>query len=253
MNRIKTLASLIIAVTWLPVTAQHTIRFHGDTVFSIKIAESNSYLEWKTMGDFHETVYPPEAWIEYSPTWNEQKLLKRNSQRTKTTRIDISAWSHLDSLLSEIGVSRLATAADIGITEQMLKKALHSWTAIKRYKRWERACIQDFNTIEKFDRWLVKEYEENKDTNVFSIMTDTYGFINVEITISPKKKTNVSIWRHYPDKPYHLDGRNRFNLNIYRHLCALMPKTFDFSYEDFQKKLIMAFFEYLAENWNELK
>ena len=252
MTTRKTLFILLCLTAWLPATAQNIITFRGDTVRWIKIAEDNSYMDWDPNPDRRETVFPPEAWIEYLPLWNKQQLLKRNSRRTKTTEIDSTAWVHLDSLMAEIGMCRLATAADLGITERMLKKTLRSWAAKKRFKYWKRDCIREFNTLEEFDRWLAKQYEENKDTNCFSVMTHNYGFINVEIGINYKKTINVCIWRYYLAMPYHLNALNRYNLNIYRHLCALMPKTFDFSYEYFQKSLIMDFFEYLNEHGYEL-
>lgn len=253
MKYCKTFAALLLLSAWLPAVAQNVITFRGDTVRWIKIAEDNSYMDWDPNPDRREMVYPPEAWIEYFPLWNKQQLLKRNSRRTKTTEIDSTAWVHLDSLMAEVGMCRLATAADLGITERMLKKTLRSWAAKKRFKYWERSCIRDLNTIEEFDRWLVKQYEEHKDTNCVSVMTHNYGFINVEIGINYKKTINVCIWRYYLAMPYQLNGPNRYNLNIYRHLCALMSKTFDFSYEYFQKSLIMDFFEYLNEHWYELK
>ena len=253
MTTRKTLFILLCLTAWLPTEAQHPLTFRGDTVHWIKIAEDNSYMDWDPNPDRREMVYPPEAWIEYLPLWNKQQLLKRNSRRTKTTEIDITAWVHLDSLMAEIGMCRLATAADLGITERMLKKTLRSRAAKKRFKYLEMDCIREFNTLEEFDRWLARQYEENKDTNCCSYMTHNFGFINVEIGINYKKTTNVCIWRYYPAMPYQLNGLNHYNLNIYRHLCALMPKTFNFSYEDFQKNLIMVFFEYLVENCYELE
>ena len=244
---------MLCLIAWLPTTAQHMLTFRGDTVQWIRIKEDNRYMDWNPNPDRREMVYPPEAWIEYMPLWNKQHLLKRNSHRTKTTEIDSTAWVHLDSLMAEIGMCRPATAADLGITERMLKKTLRSWAAKKMFKYWERYCIHKFNTLEEFDRWLVKQYEENKDTNCFSYMTHNFGFINIEIGINYKKTINVCIWRYYLAMPYQLDVLNRYNLNIYRHLCVLMPKTFNFSYEDFQKNIIMVFFEYLEENWYELE
>ncbi len=75
MKCCKILAALLCLTAALPAAAQHTLTFRGDTVTWIRIEEDNSYREW----DSHERVFPPEAWVEYYPIFNEQMLLKRNA------------------------------------------------------------------------------------------------------------------------------------------------------------------------------
>ncbi len=205
----------------------------------IKIEEDNSYLDWND----REMVYPPSAWIEFFPMWdNRQILLARKAKRTKTTTMDSTTRLHLDSLLIELSVSRPASAADLGITEEMIRKYVKDRDVRKSWSRNSRENIShlvETGGLAKFDRWLNKLYEENKDCVL--IVTDDFGFIKINIDA----KTVISFWRYNPDRPYDLPG-SHFNLHIYRHLCALLPKTFDYSYETFQKRLIYNYFELLV-------
>lgn len=227
--------------------AQHTITFCGDTVTSVRISENNGYLECKPYIEDREMVFPPEAWIDYM-TWKDgrQILLERKAKRTKTTAIDSNTWLHLDSLMAEIGICRPTTAANLSITEQTLHKYITRRSIRKRYGHaYLFDLYKDQVTLENFDQWLTTQYETHKDTNTILIRTDDPFSIRIDITLKNNKHRFVSIWRYGSELPYYLDGRDNFNLNIYRHLCALMPKTFDFSYEDVQKRLIIAYFDYL--------
>lgn len=232
MRIYRLLAILVYIVTSLSVAAQHTITLRGDKVTSVTIKEDNSYCDRSKRPP--EMVYPPSAWVEYM-AWDgkHQILLERNARCTKSTEMDSATWLQLDSLMAEIGVSRPATAADLGITEKVFKKVLS-----------ERKVVAA--SLEDFDQWLVKQYEEHKDTNSILIITDAFIHINIEITLCHGKTKYVSMWRYRPEYPISFNGRDYFNLNLYRHLCALMPKTFDYSYEDFQRRLIISYLEYLV-------
>ena len=244
MKHCKYLVLSLCLAAWLPTMGQPTLTFRGGKVYSVKIAESNNYFDRKD----HEMVYPPEAWVEYSMFWdNSQILLERKAQRTKTTPIDSSAWLHLDSLLTEIGICRPTTAAELGITEKMLKK----WTKARWLERNDRGylryTIPDQVTVANLDLWLAEQYEQYKDTNTVTITTDAFGFFTVEIWLGGKKTKDFSVLKDELAEPYFFNGRNCYNLNTYRHLCALMPKTFDFTYEDFLKQIVYEFFQYLIE------
>lgn len=232
MRIYRLLAILVYIVTSLSAAAQHTITLRGDTVTSVTIKEDNSYCDRSKRPP--EMVYPPSAWVGYM-AWDgkHQILLERNARCTKSSEMDSATWLQLDSLMAEIGVSRPATAADLGITEKVFKKVLS-----------ERKVVAA--SLEDFDQWLVKQYEEHKDTNRFFIITDAFIHINIEITLCHGKTKYVSMWRYSPEYPISFNGRDYFNLNLYRHLCALMPKTFDYSYEDFQRRLIFSYLEYLV-------
>lgn len=232
MRIYRLLAILVYIVTSLSAAAQHTITLRGDTVTSVTIKEDNSYCDRSKRPP--EMVYPPSAWVGYM-AWDgkHQILLERNARCTKSTEMDSATWLQLDSLMAEIGVSRPATAADLGITEKVFKKVLS-----------ERKVVAA--SLEDFDQWLVKQYEEHKDTNSIFIITDAFIHINIEITLYHGKTKYVSMWRYSPEYPISFNGRDYFNLNLYRHLCALMPKTFDYSYEDFQRRLIFSYLEYLV-------
>lgn len=232
MRIYRLLAILVYIVTSLSAAAQHTITLRGDTVTSVTIKEDNSYCDRSKRPP--EMVYPPSTWVGYM-AWDgkHQILLERNARCTKSTEMDSATWLQLDSLMAEIGVSRPATAADLGITEKVFKKVLS-----------ERKVVAA--SLEDFDQWLVKQYEEHKDTNSFFIITDAFIHINIEITLYHGKTKYVSMWRYSPEYPISFNGRDYFNLNLYRHLCALMPKTFDYSYEDFQRRLIFSYLEYLV-------
>lgn len=232
MRIYRLLAILVYIVTSLSAAAQHTITLRGDTVTSVTIKENNSYCDRSKRPP--EMVYPPSAWVGYM-AWDgkHQILLERNARCTKSTEMDSATWLQLDSLMAEIGVSRPATAADLGITEKVFKKVLS-----------ERKVVAA--SLEDFDQWLVKQYEEHKDTNSIFIITDAFIHINIEITLCHGKTKYVSMWRYSPEYPISFNGRDYFNLNLYRHLCALMPKTFDYSYEDFQRRLIFSYLEYLV-------
>lgn len=228
MKTLKILAALSCFVLAFPAVAQHTITFHGDTVIGVRIEEDNSYCDRSGPYTFYpEMVYPPEAWIEYM-AWNGklQILLKRNAQRTKTTEMNSTTWLHLDSLMAEIGINRLVTAADLGITEKMFNKIARG-----------RA------TYEEFNKWLAKKYEEYEDENIYTILTDAFGIIRIEIMLQGGTKKIVSLWKDHPDMPIDFGKRQFFNLHFYRHLCALMPETFDFSYEDFLRRLIIYYYD----------
>ncbi len=243
MTTRKTLFILLCLTAWLPATAQNIITFRGDTVRWIKIAEDNSYLDWND----HEMVYLPSAWIEFFPTWDDrQVLLARKAQRTQTTTMDNTTRMHLDSLMKELSVTRPASATDLGITEKMIRKHVKDRVVRQSFSRNSRDILSyhvKTGGLAKFDRWLNKLYEENKDSNQVLFVTDDFVFINIKIN----DKTVISFWRYYPDRPYNLHG-DHFNLNIYRHLCALLPKTFDYSYETFQKTLIYNYFEFLVND-----
>ena len=245
MKYCKTFAALLFLAAWLPAAAQNVVTFRGDTVNWVRIAEDNSYLDWTD----REMIYMPSAWIEFFPTWrNRQVLLARKAQRTQTAEMDSTTRLHLDSLMKELNVSRLATAEDLGITEKMIRKHVKDRAVRKGFSRNSRSILYHLvktGGLAKFDRWLNKLYEENKDSNQISIVTDDFIFINININ----DKTVISLWRFYPDRPYDLHG-NHFNLNIYRHLCALLPKTFDYSYETFQKTLIYNYYEFLVNDPN---
>lgn len=206
-----------------PTAAQHTITLRGDTVIGVRIAEDNAYFD---RNEF-EMVYPPEAWIEYM-AWggNKQILLKRNARQTKTTEMDSTTWLQLDSLMAEIGINRLTTAADLGITKKMFNKIARG-----------RA------TYEGFNKWIAKQYETYKDGNIYTIATDAFGRIHIKIMLKGGKEKHVSVWQDFPNMPIDLDNGQYFNLNFYRHLCALMPKTSDFSYENFLKQLIIYYYD----------
>ena len=156
-------ATLLFLSAGLPAVAQQTITFRGDTVMWIKIEEDNSYLDWND----REMVYPPSAWIEFFPMWdNIQILLARKAKRTKTTTMDSTTRLHLDSLLIELSVSRPASAADLGITEEMIRKYVKDRDVRKSWSRNSRENIShlvETGGLAKFDRWLNKLYEENKD------------------------------------------------------------------------------------------
>ena len=232
MRIYRLLAILVYIVTSLSAAAQHTITLRGDKVTSVTIKEDNSYCDRSKRPP--EMVYPPSAWVGYM-AWDgkHQILLERNARCTKSTEMDSATWLQLDSLMAEIGVSRPATASDLGITEKVFKKVLS-----------ERKVVAA--SLEGFDQWLVKQYEEHKDTNSIFIITDAFIHINIEITLCHGKTKYVSMWRYSPEYPISFNGRDYFNLNLYRHLCALMPKTFDYSYEDFQRRLIISYLEYLV-------
>lgn len=232
MRIYRLLAILVYIVTSLSAAAQHTITLRGDKVTSVTIKEDNSYCDRSKRPP--EMVYPPSAWVGYM-AWDgkHQILLERNARCTKSTEMDSATWLQLDSLMAEIGVSRPATAADLGITEKVFKKVLS-----------ERKVVAA--SLEDFDQWLVKQYEEHKDTNSIIIRTDAFIHINIEITLCHGKTKYVSMWRYSPEYPISFNGRNYFNLNLYRHLCALMPKTFDYCYEDFQRRLIYSYLEYVV-------
>ena len=245
MRIYRLLAILVYIVTSLSAAAQHTITLRGDTVTSVTIKEDNSYCDRSKRPP--EMVYPPSAWVGYM-AWDgkHQILLERNARCTKSTEMDSATWLQLDSLMAEIGVSRPATAADLGITEKVFKKVLSE----RKVKRWfyrhyyMSADVAAF--LEDFDQWLVKQYEEHKDTNSIFIITDAFIHINTEITLCHGKTKYVSMWRYSPEYPISFNGRDYFNLNLYRHLCALMPKTFDYCYEDFQRRLIYSYLEYVV-------
>lgn len=232
MRIYRLLAILVYIVTSLSAAAQHTITLRGDKVTSVTIKEDNSYCDRSKRPP--EMVYPPSAWVRYM-AWDgkHQILLERNARCTKSTEMDSATWLQLDSLMAEIGVSRPATAADLGITEKVFKKILS-----------ERKVVAA--SLEDFDQWLVKQYEEHKDTNRIFIIRDAFIHINIEITLCHDKTKYVNMWRYSPEYPISFNGRDYFNLNLYRHLCALMPKTFDYSYEDFQRRLIISYLEYLV-------
>lgn len=244
MKICRLFAVLVCITISLPTAAQHIITLRGDTVMSVKIAEHNDYFDMR----IREMVFPPEAWVEYSPFWYNSRILReRKAHRTKTTPIDSIAWLQLDSLLAEISVSRNATAADLGITDKMLKKGMRA-----RWFDWsDRAylhyIIPDQVTVDNLDQWLEAQYEKNKDTNCIRITTDASGFITVDVWLGGDKHKYFSLYRYDDELLYIWDGTNRYNLNTFRHLCALMPKTFDFSYKDFQKKIIYEFLKYLIE------
>lgn len=245
MKYCKTFAALLLLSAWLPAAAQNVITFRGDTVNWVRIEEDNSYLDWTD----HEMIYLPSAWIEFFPKWHDrQVLLARKAQRTKTTTMDSTTRLHLDSLMIELNVSRLATAADLGITEKMIRKHVRDRVVRKGFS-WDSRSILYYlvktGDLAKFDRWLNKLYEENKNSNQISMVIDDFIFINININ----DKTVIRLWRYYPDRPYNLHG-DHFNLNIYRHLCALLPKTFDYSYETFQKTLIYNYYEFLVNDPN---
>lgn len=231
-----------------PTAAQHTITLRGDTVTSVTIKEDNSYCDrgkgytWPP-----EMVYPPSAWVGYM-AWDgkHQILLERKARRTKSTEMDSATWLHLDSLMAEIGVSRPATAADLGITEKVFKKVLSERKLKRWFYRHYYLSIDEAASLEDFDKWLMKQYEEYQDTNSILIITDAFIHINIEITLRHGETKYVSMWRHSPEYPISFNGRDYFNLNLYRHLCALMPKTFDYSYEDFKRRLIISYLEYLV-------
>lgn len=81
-----------------------------------------------------------------------QILLERKARRTKSTEMDSTTWLQLDSLMAEIGVSRPATAADLGITEKIFKKVLSE----RKLKRWFYQhyfmSIDEAATLEDFDQ-----------------------------------------------------------------------------------------------------
>ncbi|MBO4307326.1 MAG: hypothetical protein J5848_03350 [Bacteroidales bacterium] len=242
---------LFFMLTILPTMAQHKFTLCGDTVISVQIKEDNCYLDWKPNIDEREMVYPPEAWIEFTPLRNDlQILLERKKQRTKTTTMDSLSILHLDSLIREIGVSRLATSADLGITEEMLNKCLKSRLLRKSMRKDSRVRLtlyrKDQINLDSLDQWLTTQYQRYMDTNRVSIICDRFFSIRIEIRLKHHDNIYASIWRYHPEESYYFKSGNRFNLNIYRHLCALMPKTFDFSYKDFQERLIIAYFFYLV-------
>lgn len=244
MKIYKKLLALLCIVAWVPALAQHTLTFRGDTVRSVRIAEDNNYFDQR----IREMVFLPAAWVEYSPFWYNRRILReRKAHRTKTTPIDSTAWLHLDSLLAEIGVSRNATAADLGITDKMLKKGMRARWLDRSDRVYLHYVIPDQVTVDNLDRWLEAQYEKNKDTNCILIISDAFGFITVDVWLGGDKHKYFSLYRYVDELLYIWDGTNRYNLNTFRHLCALMPKTFDFSYEDFQKKLIYEFLKYLIE------
>lgn len=248
MKTLKILAALSCFVLAFPAVAQHTITLRGDTVTSVTIKEDNSYCD---RGSDHkwppEMVYPPEAWVGYM-AWdgNHRILLERKAKRTKSTEMDSTTWLHLDSLIAEIGVSRPASAADLGITEKVFKKVLSERKLKRWFYRHYYLSIDEAASLEDFDQWLMKQYEEYQDTNSIFIITDAFIHVNIEITLRHGETKYVSMWRHSPEYPISFNGRDYFNLNLYRHLCALMPKTFDYSYEDFQRRLIISYLEYLV-------
>ena len=250
MKTLKILATLSCFVLAFPAVAQpqHTITLRGDTVTSVTIKEDNSYCD---RGSDHkwppEMVYPPEAWVGYM-AWdgNHRILLERKAKRTKSTEMDSTTWLHLDSLIAEIGVSRPASAADLGITEKVFKKVLSERKLKRWFYRHYYLSIDEAASLEDFDQWLMKQYEEYQDTNSIFIITDAFIHVNIEITLRHGETKYVSMWRYSPEYPISFNGRDYFNLNLYRHLCALMPKTFDYSYEDFQRRLIISYLEYLV-------
>ena len=246
MKKYRLFAILVCIATPLPTTAQHIITLRGDTIKAVTITEDNSYCDRD--GDVWppEMVYPPSAWVEYM-SWggNHQMLLERKARRTKSTEMDSTTWLHLDSLIVEIGVSRPATAADLGITEKVFKKVMSERKVKKWFYRHYDMSIDEAVSLENFNQWLMKKYEENKDTNTIFIITDAFIQIQIEIILCHGKTKNVSIWRYSPEYPISFDGRDYFNLNLYRHLCALMPKTFNYTYEDFQRRLIISYLESL--------
>lgn len=162
MRIYRLLAILVYIVTSLSAAAQHTITLRGDTVTSVTIKENNSYCDRSKRPP--EMVYPPSAWVGYM-AWDgkHQILLERNARCTKSTEMDSATWLQLDSLMAEIGVSRPATAADLGITEKVFKKVLSE----RKVKRWfYRHYYMSFDeavSLEGFDQWLMKQYEEYKD------------------------------------------------------------------------------------------
>lgn len=243
MRTIKILAALFCCAVSFPSTAQHTTTLMGDTVECIRIVESNSYLDHKD----HETVYPPEARIEFLLPEKRQILLERKASRTKTTAIENATLTHLDSLMTEIHKSRPATAAELGITDKMLKNTLHDKAVREIVRRYFYDDLLERVSVEHFDRWLASQYEEYKDTNTTLIIADYFFEIHVEIVLKNHNKTYIIYRRFSPELPYLFNAHNRFNLNTYRHLCALMPKTFDFSYRDFQKQLIITYIKQLIE------
>lgn len=123
MRIYRLLAILVYIVTSLSAAAQHTITLRGDKVTSVTIKEDNSYCDRSKRPP--EMVYPPSAWVGYM-AWDgkHQILLERNARCTKSTEMDSATWLQLDSLMAEIGVSRPATASDLGITEKVFKKVL---------------------------------------------------------------------------------------------------------------------------------
>ena len=228
MNTLKLFAALGCCILAFPAMAQHTITLLGDTVIGVRIEEDNSYCDRSGPYTFYpEMVYPPEAWIEYM-AWDGklQILLERNAQRTKTTEMDSTTWLHLDSLMAEIGINRLTTAADLGITEKMFY-----------------SIAGGMASYEGFNKWLAKKYEEYKDENTYTLMTDAFGIIRIEIMLKGGTKKIVSLWTDFPNMPIDFGERQFFNLHFYRHLCALMPETFDFSYEDFLRRLIFYYYD----------
>lgn len=245
MTKYKNLVIFVCFTLSLSAEAQHIITLRGDTVTSVTIKEDNSYCDrgraykWPP-----EMVYPPSAWVGYM-AWdgNHRILLERKARRTKSTEMDSVTWLQLDSLMAEIGVSRPATAADLCITEKVFKKVLSE----RKVKRWlyrhYYMCVDEAVSLKGFDQWLMKQYKEYNDTNSIFIITDAFIHINIEITLRHGKTKYVSMWRHSPEDPISFNGRDYFNLNLYRHLCALMPKTFDYSYEDFQRQLIYSYLE----------
>jgi hypothetical protein len=226
---------------------QHILTYRGDTVRFITISEDNSYCDRL---DNHEMVYLPSAWITYDYVYrNEQRLLERKSRRTKTTPTDSTSLLLMDSLIAELSVCRMATAADLGITEKMIHKTMSSREKRRlfgsNYYKYDRNRYY----LKDFDRWLAKLYKNYCDTNCVTIITERYFQIKIQIELRNFKQKHISFWRYHPEDPIYVNSRNFFNLNIYRYLCALMPKTFDFSYEDFQKRLIFAYFNHI-DDWN---
>lgn len=234
---ISALLGLMVASA---TVAQDSIVFRGEKVTWVSISEDNSYRDW----DSREYVYPPNAFVEYRPYNMTRMLLKRKARRTQTSEMDSSALHHLDSLMAEIGVCRPATAADLGITEKVFKKTLSEW----KVKRWlNRHYLEDIS-LEGFDQWLMEQYEQFKERGILVISSDKFGYIRIHFNLAHGKTGYVSIWRDGPEEPFVSNSGYNFNLNLYRHLCALMPKTFDYSYEDFQRRLILSYLEHLETN-----
>ena len=235
----------------LPVRALAQPQLQGREVTYIEIKEDNAYLDHED----REIVFPPEGRLMIDLRSNKQKLLPHGKERTRTMPIDSTLLPHLDSLLAELPQCRPATAADLGITQKTLHKVLSNRFLRKDLglfsSPWEIKYTRKGLTVEKLDRWLAMKYEEYRcDSNLLLIVTDMQISIQMEITVMPGyEKKHFSFWRYEPLFPYLLDGRQYFNPNVFRHLCALLPKDFGFSLEELQQSIIEQFYyEYGKEH-----
>ncbi|MBR1549952.1 MAG: hypothetical protein IJ634_04875 [Bacteroidales bacterium] len=232
-----------------PALAQPQLQ--GRKVTYIKIKENNSYLDWKDK----EFVFPPEGRLILDFWSHEQKFLPHGKERTRTMPIDSTLLPHLDSLLAELPQCRPTTAANLGITQKTMRKVLSNWFLRKDLGLfspiWEIKYTREGLTVENLDRWLAQKYEEYRcDSISFHIITDMQISIGMEITVMPgAERKYISFWRYEPLFPYFLDGQQYFNPNVFRHLCALLPKGFGFSLEELQQTIIEQFYyEYGKEH-----